>query len=54
MKELILLILFAAVIIVIARLLLAIVCPSWVGRKKNLNNFRTEAATHPGFAPLES
>ncbi len=23
-----------------------IVCPSSVGRKKNLNNFRTEAATH--------
>ncbi len=22
--------------------------------KKNLNNFRTEAATRPGFAPLES
>ncbi len=31
-----------------------LVCPSWVGHKKNLNNFRTEAATHPGFAPLES
>ncbi len=33
---------------------LTIVCPSWVGCKKNLNNFRMEAATHPGFAPLES
>ncbi len=34
--------------------LITIVCPSLVGLKKNLNNFKTEAATHPEFAPLES
>ena len=27
---------------------ITIVCPSWVGPKKNLNNFITEAATLPG------
>ncbi len=31
-----------------------LVCPSWISRKKNLNSFRTKAATHPGFAPLEN